>query len=183
MMSYRLALQGLVASTCVVNSIAFSSAVRGWHTHTHTTSVHGNRSFASKTNKNKSRGSSLRTSISEECLFTPEGYGFSSPMGRILSTSPVAGSGYYRASATQELMEVMNEISQRETKTPDVALVYNDEDGSFVGIFTERDFINVCMYELVHVLCIYRCMKLHVYETCMYSIFLLFCLTSCFCLC
>ena len=131
-----------MASTYVIHSLAFSPAMKGWHTHT------ASQSFVSvHSKKNKSRGSGLRQSssseISEECLFTPEGFGFSSPMNRVLNSSPIAGSGYYRASATQEVVEVMNEISQRETKTPDVALVYNDDDGSLVGIFTERDFINV----------------------------------------
>lgn len=81
-----------------------------------------------------STGSELIVGGGDECLFTPEGYGFSSSADRILKQSE--SNGYYRAAKDDTVADVVEKIT---TAKPDVALVYDDE--TLVGIFTERDFI------------------------------------------
>lgn len=76
--------------------------------------------------------------LSEECLITPEGYGFSSPAKRILSESMRAG-GYYKARPNDSVMDVMENIIGGQAA--DVALVFDDETELLVGIFTETDYI------------------------------------------
>ena len=79
--------------------------------------------------------------IGDECLFTPEGYGFSSQMERVLRKSMVENSGYYRASADDTVADVVEKITQlSDLNQPDVALVFSNDD-KLLGIFTERDFI------------------------------------------
>jgi hypothetical protein len=76
--------------------------------------------------------------LSEECIFTPEGYGFSAPADRILKESGRAG-GFYRALGKELVIDVMEAIT---TGDKDVALVYNEEN-DLLGIFTESDYIKV----------------------------------------
>lgn len=72
----------------------------------------------------------------DSCRLTPEGYGFSSPVSRILNKSG-RGSGYYRASAAERVVDVTAVITQTDQ---DVALVYSDDD-ILLGLFTESDYI------------------------------------------
>jgi len=70
---------------------------------------------------------------------TPEGYGFSSPVGRILKSR--GGLGYYKAKSTDSVITVMEGLSSGDIKG-DVALVY-DNDEVLVGIFTDADYIRL----------------------------------------
>ena len=74
-------------------------------------------------------------------LLTPEGYGFSSSAERILKKAKRAGSGYYKAAASDRVIDVMGGIADRDGA--DVALVFDDKD-ALLGIFTETDYIKVC---------------------------------------
>lgn len=73
----------------------------------------------------------------EECLLTPEGFGFSTPMSRILALGNRA-SGYYKAAPEESVVDVMAAITEG---TVDVALVFDKE--TLLGIFTESDYIRV----------------------------------------
>jgi CBS domain-containing protein len=73
-------------------------------------------------------------------LITPEGYGFSSPVSRILKSR--GGLGYYRARASTSVIDVMEGINSG----TDVALVFDDYDDSILlGIFTDADYIRLAM--------------------------------------
>lgn len=76
--------------------------------------------------------------IGEACLLTPEGYGFSSTAERILQCAG-RGAGYYRASASDRIIDVMGGIADG-PNGEDVALVYDSD--SLLGIFTESDYVN-----------------------------------------
>eukprot|EP00970_Alexandrium_tamarense_P017587 scaffold10181_cov182-Alexandrium_tamarense.AAC.6 len=56
---------------------------------------------------------------------TPEGYGFSSPIERILKSR--GGLGYYRAKGSESVIDVMEGITSKDNKA-DVALVFDDDD-------------------------------------------------------
>ena len=73
-------------------------------------------------------------------LLTPEGYGFSSSVERILKTSQ-RNSGYYKAQGSDRVIDVMGGIANQEGA--DIALVFGDDDGDLLGIFTEADYIKV----------------------------------------
>jgi len=75
--------------------------------------------------------------FSAECLLTPEGYGFSSPAERIIKQAKRQGSGYYRASDADTVVDVMEGITEGDA---DMALVYGDN--GLLGIFTETDYVN-----------------------------------------
>ena len=75
-------------------------------------------------------------------LLTPEGYGFSSSVERILKTSQ-RNSGYYKAQGSDRVIDVMGGIANQEGA--DIALVFGDDDGDLLGIFTEADYIKVRM--------------------------------------
>jgi len=75
--------------------------------------------------------------LTEECIITPEGYGFSAPMKRI-SKEAKRGDGFYRAAASDKVVDVMQAITEG---NKDVALVY--EGPELLGIFTEADYIRV----------------------------------------
>ncbi len=76
----------------------------------------------------------------ETNVITPEGFGFSSPVVRILDVASRSG-GYYSAKTSNLVTDVMDEITNGNA---DVALVFEDgEDGKLVGIFTETDYIEV----------------------------------------
>ena len=70
---------------------------------------------------------------------TPEGYGFSSPVGRILKSR--GGLGYYKAKSSDSVITVMEGLSSGDIKG-DVALVYDDNE-VLVGIFTDADYIRL----------------------------------------
>ena len=68
---------------------------------------------------------------------TPEGYGFSSPISRVMKESD--GSGYYSAKSSESVVDVMGKIGKN-----DVALVFDEEnDDELMGIFTDFDFIRL----------------------------------------
>lgn len=71
-------------------------------------------------------------------LLTPEGYGFSSSVERILKTSK-RNDGYYRAQGSDRVIDVMGGIANQDGA--DIALVFDDEGGDLLGIFTETDYI------------------------------------------
>jgi hypothetical protein len=80
--------------------------------------------------------------LGDECLITPEGYGFSASMGRILSTAD-RGNGFYRARASEIVIDVMEGITEGKA---DVALVFDDSSSKLLGIFTETDYIKVRLH-------------------------------------
>ena len=73
--------------------------------------------------------------MEESSLITPEGYGFSTPVIRILKESE---RGYHKAEASDTVIDVMQAITAGDY---DVALVYDDQE--LVGLFTETDYIRV----------------------------------------
>lgn len=85
-------------------------------------------------------------------LLTPEGYGFSSPVGRVLS-SKIGGSGlgYYRAKASMPVIDVMAGINSSDGENnkssySDVALVFDDANPELLlGIFTDADYIRLAV--------------------------------------
>ena len=77
--------------------------------------------------------------LGDECIITPEGYGFSAPARRVLKEAK-RGSGYYKASAQELVIDVMEAITSGEGA--DVALVYGEDD-KITGLFTESDYIKV----------------------------------------
>ena len=84
--------------------------------------------------------------LGEECIITPEGFGFTTPTERILKEAG-RGVGYHKASATDTIIDVMEAIT---TGKQDVALVFETkESDKLLGIFTERDYIKVriCVYQ------------------------------------
>lgn len=70
-------------------------------------------------------------------MITPEGYGFSTPASRVLSESSRNG-GFYRANVQESVIDVMGKISDG---SHDVALVFDDETQTLLGLFTETDYI------------------------------------------
>ena len=78
--------------------------------------------------------------LRETNVITPEGFGFSSPVVRILAEAD-RSDGYYSAKTSNIVTDVMDEITGGNS---DVALVFEDgEDGKLAGIFTETDYIEV----------------------------------------
>ena len=71
---------------------------------------------------------------------TPEGYGFSSTIDRILTSQK--GTGYYNAKSTDSVVDVMSGINDSESNS-DVALVFDADDDSLLGIFTDADYIRL----------------------------------------
>ncbi|KAL7446454.1 hypothetical protein ACHAXM_010470 [Skeletonema potamos] len=68
---------------------------------------------------------------------TPEGYGFSSPISRVMKES--GKSGYYRAKSSESVVDVMENIGKNE-----VALVFDEKNAEeLMGIFTDFDFIRL----------------------------------------
>jgi Na+/H+ antiporter NhaD/arsenite permease-like protein len=85
--------------------------------------------------------------LKKETMITPEGYGFTAPAKRILSAANRKGSGYYRASSTENIMSVINAITTGDDF--DAALVFDTETDKIVGLFTESDYIKVCTFCLL----------------------------------
>jgi hypothetical protein len=73
-----------------------------------------------------------------ERSITPEGYGFSSSIQRVLKESGRDG-GFYKASSSDLVTDVMDGITGGSV---DVALVF-DDSSKLLGIFTESDYIKV----------------------------------------
>eukprot|EP00591_Stephanopyxis_turris_P006110 CAMPEP_0195522502 /NCGR_PEP_ID=MMETSP0794_2-20130614/20732_1 /TAXON_ID=515487 /ORGANISM="Stephanopyxis turris, Strain CCMP 815" /LENGTH=740 /DNA_ID=CAMNT_0040652273 /DNA_START=82 /DNA_END=2304 /DNA_ORIENTATION=+ len=96
-----------------------------------------------------SRSASSSLSMSDEAIVMPsgqttitrKGYGFSTSMSRVLRKT---GQGYYKASTTDRVIDVIKGISlvgvEEDEVNYDVALVFDESDELF-GIFTERDYI------------------------------------------
>ena len=84
----------------------------------------------------------------DSCRLTPEGFGFSTPASRIIKQAGRKG-GYYRASASEFVLDVIAAITNE--KEQDVALVYDDND-VLLGIFTEADYIKVCRRQLLGII-------------------------------
>lgn len=70
---------------------------------------------------------------------TPDGFGFSTPMTRVLRESN-RQPGYHKASSAATVVDVIEEITNSENQY-DVALVFDDETDNLLGIFTESDYI------------------------------------------
>lgn len=91
--------------------------------------------------------------FNKDTMLTPEGYGFTAPAKRIVTESSRAGAGYYRASSSQNVLEVVHEITKGDDY--DVALIFDEETDKILGLFTESDYIKVseveecCVYRLV----------------------------------
>lgn len=82
----------------------------------------------------------------ENTSITPEGFGFSSPVSRVIDIANRNG-GYYKAKESNVVTDVMDEITNG---IADVALVFEDDNGDgsneygkIKGIFTESDYIKV----------------------------------------
>ena len=96
--------------------------------------------FGKGKKENTEQAEEALTFVGKENILTPEGYGFSSSVIRILD---LAGrdSGYYSATTSNIVTDVMDEITNGKA---DVALVFQDgENGKLQGIFTETDYIEV----------------------------------------
>ncbi len=78
-------------------------------------------------------------SLGQDCVITPEGFGFSSSIERVLKNARRMN-GYYRAKASDSVTDVMEGITDG---LLDVALVFDDESEKLIGIFTETDYIKV----------------------------------------
>jgi len=94
-------------------------------------------------------GGGVATSVlveSPQSMITPEGYGFTSPMSRILKDAR-RGGGFYRAKAGETVIDVMEAITSMDRDgvvCPDVALVFDEDDPTkLMGLFTETDYIKV----------------------------------------
>lgn len=86
--------------------------------------------------------------LDPQASITPEGFGFTTPMFRVLRERSPNQIGYYKAKASDSVIEVMEALtSQDESGNPvygDVALVCEDNDpDKVIGLFTETDYIKV----------------------------------------
>jgi len=77
--------------------------------------------------------------MAQDSSITPEGFGFSSSIDRVLKSADRSG-GYYRASSSDIVTDVMEGITNGKA---DVALVFDDVSNKLAGIFTETDYIKV----------------------------------------
>ena len=73
----------------------------------------------------------------ESCLRSPTGARL---LERILKTSQ-RNDGYYRAQGSDRVIDVMGGIANQDGA--DIALVFDDDEGGLLGIFTETDYIKV----------------------------------------
>lgn len=86
-------------------------------------------------NTPETSSSRLYSELEGTCLLTPEGYGFSSTMERVLAKAK-RGSGFYTATKDARVIDVMGGITEGQL---DAALVYDQNE--LLGIFTESDYI------------------------------------------
>mmetsp|Transcript_47424 Transcript_47424/g.143564 ORF Transcript_47424/g.143564 Transcript_47424/m.143564 type:complete len:197 (+) Transcript_47424:204-794(+) len=77
-----------------------------------------------------------------ECILTPEGFGFASSGARVLESAG-RGNGYHRAKGSDTILDVMEGISGG---SADAALVFDDDTDDLIGLFTETDYIRVCIF-------------------------------------
>jgi hypothetical protein len=89
--------------------------------------------------------------LADQCNITPEGYGFSSTVERVMKNANRA-SGYYRATSLESVTDVMDGITSGQV---DVALVFEETTNKLLGIFTESDYIKVCYSTLRDVMLCY----------------------------
>jgi Na+/H+ antiporter NhaD/arsenite permease-like protein/CBS domain-containing protein len=83
---------------------------------------------------------SINSIVDNMASITPEGYGFSSPMDRVLAESK-RQPGYHKAKASDTVIDVMQAITGSRDGY-DVALVFDDDnDNKLLGLFTESDYI------------------------------------------
>jgi hypothetical protein len=79
--------------------------------------------------------------IGDQCLLTPEGYGFSSTAERIVQQAKRGeNGGYVTVKSDARVIDVMAGITNGQE---DVALVYDNSE--LLGIFTEFDYISVSL--------------------------------------
>jgi len=79
--------------------------------------------------------------IGDQCLLTPEGYGFSSTAERIVQQAKRGeNGGYVTVKSDARVIDVMAGITNGQE---DVALVYDNAE--LLGIFTEFDYISVSL--------------------------------------
>lgn len=90
--------------------------------------------------------------LGDECIITPEGFGFSAPARRVLKEAN-RSTGFYKASGKELVIDVMDAITSGEGT--DVALVYGEDD-KVMGLFTESDYIKVSRLHLHRSLGIHR---------------------------
>lgn len=102
-------------------------------------SLHSSTSFQRKTHPTQETSSRLYSGLEGTCLLTPEGYGFSSSMERVLAKAK-RGSGFYTAMKDARVIDVMGGITEGQL---DAALVYDQNE--LLGIFTESDYIKVSL--------------------------------------
>jgi Na+/H+ antiporter NhaD/arsenite permease-like protein/CBS domain-containing protein len=100
----------------------------------------GHRRIGTKATSNESLGQTASS-------ITPEGYGFSTTLRRILDDT---GKGFYKAYGSDPVIDVIQGITasgktngSTEKMHPDVALVFDDKSDALVGIFTERDYVKL----------------------------------------
>jgi hypothetical protein len=123
-------------------------------------STNPNASFSHHKNTLKTSCLYSSSELEGTCLLTPEGYGFSSTMERVL-TKAKRGSGFYTATKDARVIDVMGGITEGQL---DAALVYDQNE--LLGIFTESDYIKVslCVYICVYIyVCVYICIYMCVY--------------------
>ena len=118
-----------------------------------------------------SRTSAFMSSVSvaDSCALTPEGFGFSSPIGRVSKSR--GGLGYYKALGSDSVIDVMAGINAGEDKTdvgefdcglfsnlfvfmqhffvayvmvaPAASALVFDTNNDLLGIFTDADYIRL----------------------------------------
>lgn len=77
--------------------------------------------------------------LNPSSMLTPDGFGFSAPMTRVLQESN-RQPGYIKMKASAAVLDVMEAITNSQAKY-DVALVFDDVTDNLLGIFTESDYI------------------------------------------
>ena len=91
--------------------------------------------------------------LTKDNTLTPEGFGFTAPAERIVKEAQRANNGYYKAAASESIMNVIDKISENDY---DVALVFDEKD-NIMGLFTETDYIQVShlfnFWKYLNVLC------------------------------
>jgi hypothetical protein len=98
-------------------------------------------SSTSKTTTRLHQSTNYEDVGSDQCLLTPEGYGFSSTAERIVQQAKRGeNGGYVTVKSDARVIDVMAGITNGQE---DVALVYDNAE--LLGIFTEFDYISVSL--------------------------------------
>jgi hypothetical protein len=128
----KLLSQATLLATIAQGTIAFAPA----RFVPHAPVQHQHASFRSSQNSSVKLNDAI---LGDQCLLTPEGYGFSSTAERIIEMSRKGEtSGFVAVNANTRVIDVMGQITEG---NEDVALVYDGSD--LLGIFTESDYIRV----------------------------------------